>query len=240
MQRYGQYCPMSRAAEILATRWTLVIVRNMLLGCETFGEIADGAPGISHTLLSQRLDLLHRSGIIDRVPNPRGRGSRYLLTEAGRDLGAVCQAMGRWGLAWLEAGPEDLDPYVVLWGLCREIDRSLLPERRIVARFEFSDAPTRARSRLWLVMQRPEPEVCRKPPGFDEDLVVRTSSEWLMNWHLGRVSVGQGMREARVEVVGPRHLIRELCAWGGQSVFAEQAAGAPPPVEEALAAPAEA
>ena len=97
VRTYGQYCPVARATEILAMRWTPIIVRNLLLGCETFGELMDGAPGISRTLLSSRLELLEQYGIVERVPCERG--SRYLLTDAGRDLDMVVEAMGIWGSA---------------------------------------------------------------------------------------------------------------------------------------------
>jgi DNA-binding HxlR family transcriptional regulator len=225
MLGYGQYCPIARAAEVLATRWTLIIVRNLLLGCETFSEIADGAPGIPRSLLSQRLRLLETHGIVARAPNPHGRGWRYSLTDAGRDLHETCVVMGAWGARWLEMTAEELDPYVILWGLSRELGRrDLLPDRRIIVRFELRD--DRARHRFWLIAQRPEPEVCVKPPGYDEDLVVRTGAEWLARWYVGEVSLGQGLREGRIDVTGPQPLIRTLAAWGGQcSLTAELPAG---------------
>ena len=58
MRTYGQYCPIARGAEIFAERWTPLIVRNLYLGCGSFGEILEGAPGLSRTLLSQRLKQL--------------------------------------------------------------------------------------------------------------------------------------------------------------------------------------
>src|SRR5262245_44279381 len=86
VRTYGQYCPIARASEILAMRWTPIIVRNLLLGCETFSELEDGAPGISRTLLSQRLRLLEHHGIVERHAGARGHGSRYRLTAAGEEL----------------------------------------------------------------------------------------------------------------------------------------------------------
>jgi DNA-binding HxlR family transcriptional regulator len=213
MRGYGQYCPIARAAEILATRWTLIIVRNLLIGSETFSEIADGAPGIPRSLLSQRLRLLETHGLVVRTA--QGRATRYQLTEAGRDLHDTCVVLGAWGARWLEMTSEELDPYVILWGLSRELHRrDLLPERRLTTRFEVRHG--RVKHRFWLIAQRPEAEVCIKPPGYDEDLVVSTASDWLAHWFTGQVTLGQGLRERRVEVTGPQPLVRVLAGWGGQ------------------------
>src|SRR5262245_31450231 len=112
---YGQYCPITRASEILATRWTPVIVRNLVLGCETFSEIAEGAPGLPRSVLSDRLRMLERYGLVERTP-----ARRYRLTSAGEELEDVLLAMGNWGARWLElSAPEDLDAHVVLWSMCR-------------------------------------------------------------------------------------------------------------------------
>src|SRR5512139_3890538 len=97
MKTYGQYCPIARASELLAERWTPILVRNLLAGCRTFTELRDGAPGIPKALLVERLALLERSGVVTREPHSRGRGWTYELTEAGRELNAVCDALGTWG-----------------------------------------------------------------------------------------------------------------------------------------------
>lgn len=209
VRTYGQYCPVARATEILAMRWTPIIVRNLLLGCETFGELMDGAPGISRTLLSSRLELLEQYGIVERVPT--SHGSRYLLTDAGRDLDMVVEAMGIWGTRWLEITPAHFDSHTVLWSLCRMTEAEDLPTRRLVIRFELSDGERR---RLWVVLCPPASEVCIKPPGYDEDLVVRTSSEWLAKWHMGRISLGQAMHAGLISVVGPSELVQTLATLG--------------------------
>ncbi|CAN5209187.1 winged helix-turn-helix transcriptional regulator [soil metagenome] len=212
MKTYGQFCPIARGSEIFATRWTPIIVRNMLLGCRTFGEITEGAPGIPRSLLSERLKDLEILGLVVSRPNPNGRGSLYELTEAGQDLGQVCDALGEWGARWLELAPEHLDPHLTLWSVCKAIDRAFLPEEPVTMRFEFADAP-RGQSRFWLLVQRPEPEVCVKPPGFDENLVVRTDPEWLARWRLGETTLGGGMKARRVRVSGPRHMATALKNW---------------------------
>jgi DNA-binding HxlR family transcriptional regulator len=209
VRTYGQYCPIARATEILAMRWTPIIVRNLLLGCETFGELRDGAPGIPRTLLSSRLELLEQYGVVERVAS--GRGSRYRLTDAGRELEAVIEAMGMWGARWLEMTPAHFDAHTVLWSLCRNTEAADLPRRRLVIRFELSDGDRR---RLWVVLRPPDSEVCIKPPGYDEDLVVRTSSEWLAKWHLGRISLGQAMHSGLISVEGPSELVQTLSTLG--------------------------
>ena len=187
-------------------RWTPIIVRNLLLGCETFSEIQDGAPGIPRTLLSQRLRLLEQHGIVERLPGPR-----YRLTQPGRDLQPVVDALGAWGARWLEMAPEHLDAGVVLWSLCHEADVEALPVRRLVIRFEIPDDPHK---RFWVVLSEAESEVCVKPPGFHEDLVVTTASEWLAKWHMGRISLGQAMHEGLMRVNGPSELVRALGSLG--------------------------
>jgi DNA-binding HxlR family transcriptional regulator len=221
---YGQHCPVARGAEIFATRWTPIIVRNLLLGCRTFSELAAGAPGIPRALLSERLRQLEERGIVERHPNPRGRGWLYEPTAACEDLRPVCDALAAWGATWVEIAPEHLDPYAALWGMCRGIGYLPLPERRVTVRFELRNT-RRAPRRLWLLVHRPEPELCVKPPGFEEDLVVTTDPQWLIRWVLGQASLGQGMNARLVEVDGPRHLVRTLNTWGEQGVRAMQTWG---------------
>ena len=208
---YGQYCPIARASEILAMRWTPIIVRNLLLGCETFSEIQDGAPGIPRTLLSQRLTMLAQYGIVERHRGAKDRGWRYSLTPAGEELMPVCDALGAWGARWLEMAPPHLDAHVVVWSICRLAEHDALPDRRVVIRFELLDGRHR---RLWLVLAPEAREVCVKPPGFDEDLVVTATSEWLAKWHMGRISLGRAMHEGLIAVEGPRRLVRMLATLG--------------------------
>ena len=145
MRTYGQYCPIARASEILAERWTPIVIRNLLLGCNTFSEIAAGVPGIPKALLSTRLKQLEEAGIVDTTPNPSRRGHFYQLTEAGQDLGDVLMAMGAWGERWLELAPEHVDPTLVLWSWSRNyLAHDRLPDRRVVVRFEFNDQPRRS------------------------------------------------------------------------------------------------
>jgi DNA-binding HxlR family transcriptional regulator len=149
---YGQYCPIARSSELLAERWTLIIVRNLLNGCRTFTEIRQGAPGISTALLTQRLGSLERYGVVERTANKAGRGGTYRLTEMGQDLRAICDALGQWGATWLEIEPRHLDPAYVLWATTKLVDVDKIPRTTTVVRFALSDQPSQA---YWLVLRRP-------------------------------------------------------------------------------------
>jgi DNA-binding HxlR family transcriptional regulator len=220
MRNYGQYCPIARASEILAERWTPIILRNLLNGCSTFTEIADGAPGIPRSLLASRLRELERAGIVFSAANESGRGSRYHLTEAGRDLEEFLRALGTWGARWLELTPEHADPYVVLWAWSHwYVERERLPDRRVVVRFEFADQPLSSRW-FWLVLDGEQSEVCRLDPGYGVDLLVEAESTALAQWHLGRLTWQEAIRGGRIRVSGPLPLARMLPTWNRRSVYA--------------------
>ena len=220
MRNYGQYCPIARASEILAERWTLIILRDILNGVHTFSALADGAPGLSRTLLSTRLDQLQRAGVIDISPNPSGRGNLYTPTEAGHDLGPVMLALGTWGERWIELAPEHLDPGVVLESWVRQyLDHDRLPEGRVVVRFDFPKLAVKG-NQLWCIFDRSGSEVCRTYPGFEEDLVVRVDARALAEWHLGKITWGQGLDAGLIEVMGPPGLAAALPTWNKQSGWA--------------------
>lgn len=218
MRSYGQYCPIARAAEIFAERWTPIIVRNILLGCQTFTDIQRGAPGIPRSLLTQRLGVLERHGIIERHPQPRGRGARYLPTPAGRDLWEVCVALGEWGARWLEAAPEHLDPYVALWSMCNSLAANRIPSRRVVVRFDFPAQPQR-KSRFWLLIDHGHGEVCMSSPG-EEDLVVTADADRFVRWHMGHLSWAQATAGGAIRIQGQRQLAQAFPAWNKRSHFA--------------------
>jgi DNA-binding HxlR family transcriptional regulator len=216
MRTYGQYCPIARTSELLAERWTPIIVRNLLTGCRTFGELLDGAPGISRALLAQRLELLQEHGILTREPSS-GRGGRYLLTEKGRELKAVTDAMGAWGARWLELEPQHIDPAYVLWATCKLVDLAKVPSKGLVARIDLADRPTQ---RFWMLLRRSHAEVCSTYPGGPEDLIVRTDSQTLARWHLRHLTYEAAARSGRLQIDGARAPCKAFLACIRPSPFA--------------------
>jgi len=218
VRTYGQYCPIARGAEIFAERWTPLIIRNLYLGCTSFGDILEGAPGLSRTLLSQRLKQLERLAIVESVPKPDGHGRRYELTPAGHDLFRVCGSLGEWGARWLQIAPEHLDPFVALWSMCNALRRDRLPDRRVVIRFDFTGG--KHHERFWLLIEHGDTEICKTYPGLDEDLHIKAEAEAFVKWHAGQLSWAEATRNQRIQVHGPSALARAFPTWNSRSLFA--------------------
>lgn len=219
VRTYGQYCPIARGAEIFAERWTPLIIRNLHLGCETFNDILEGAPGLSRTLLSQRLKQLERVGIVTFELKKEGRGHHYRLTSAGSELFNVCLSLGEWGARWLEIAPEHLDPFIALWSMCNALRRDLLPDRRLVIRFEFTGRSRH--DRYWLLIELGDTEICKTNPGLDEDLFIRAEAEAFVKWHAGRVGWAEAVADGRIHVEGPAALAKAFPTWNARSAFAK-------------------
>jgi DNA-binding HxlR family transcriptional regulator len=215
MRSYGQYCPIARASELLAERWSIIILRNIvILGCRTFNEIADSAPGLSRGLLSKRLRELERAGVIEIRRKPDSPGSIYEPTEAGRELTQVMEALQHWGAKWADLTPEHAHPGVVLWMWGTFfLDRERLPRRRVLVRFDY---PTLSGpgSRCWLLIEQGDAEICDKYPGGDEQLVVVVNDPMVFaRWHLGELGWGDALRSGAIELTGSRNLARALPTW---------------------------
>jgi DNA-binding HxlR family transcriptional regulator len=210
---YRQYCPLARASEILAERWSLLIVRNLMFGATTFTEIARGVPFMSRSMLAKRLRELERNGVVKSVPKARGGGSHYGLTEAGADLaGAVNELIG-WANRWVDVRPEHSDPGFALWAWCRvQLDRAALPAARTVVAFTFPDERPGNR-RYWLLVERGDAEVCYQDPGGEPAAEVVARSRAFVDWHRGVLAWADAVRTGEISVQGKRSVVRGLPRW---------------------------
>jgi DNA-binding HxlR family transcriptional regulator len=218
MRSYAQYCPVAKATEILGDRWTLLIVREMLGGARGFNELQRGLPGISRSVLSDRMRALERAEILKRRTGPKGRTLEYGLQPAGRDLQAVVQAIGEWGATWsfTEPRPAELDPDLLIVWMARHVDRERLPFDRTVVQFDFRDP----RRRYWMVLEPSEVSVCLQHPGFDVDLEVMVDTATLYRVYLGRTELAGAMRAGQLTMNGPRTLQNGFGRWFTWSAFA--------------------
>ncbi len=219
MATYGQFCPVARASEIFAERWTPLILRELRADHHHFSEILKGLHRISPSLLGQRLKSLERVAVIEARPNPTGRGSTYHLTEAGSQLAELVGALGIWGQNWLDLQPEHLDSDILMWAILTHLHLDKLPPQRRVVRFEFRDE----KKRYWLVLRREDPDICYSDPGFGDDLVIRTDLEAITRVYLGQLSLVDARRCDLLEIEGPRELARGVFEWFPVSGFARHA-----------------
>jgi DNA-binding HxlR family transcriptional regulator len=213
---YGQFCPVAKASEIFATRWTPLVLRELMFGEHTFNGIHRGVPLISRAVLVARLRELEEQGLLERRPRLAGTGHEYWLTPAGEGLRPVVYALGHWGLVHTRdlLKPEDLDPGLLMYGLCRRVDVGALPDQRVVARFEFSGVPaSRTKFRImWLLLGRSGADVCLKDPGFAVDVTLRGDIADYVAVYLGhkawRELVGKTLW-----IEGDRRIARQFPAW---------------------------
>jgi DNA-binding HxlR family transcriptional regulator len=219
MQRYGQYCPLARGAEVLGDRWTLLIIREMLFGVQRFNELERFLPGISRSVLAQRLRHLQRVGLVERHADADGQRSLYLLTQAGRDLRPVVRAIGNWGAKWAfgDPDPAELDPDLVVQWISRHLAWERLPARRVVVQFAVTGPPVR---RYWLVIQPEDVSVCMHDPGFGVDAVFRSDARTLYQVYTGELALPDAQRSGRLQLDCAPAVRRQVPTWFAWSGFA--------------------
>jgi DNA-binding HxlR family transcriptional regulator len=216
---YGQFCPVAKASEIFAERWTPLILRELLLGSRRFNELEAGLPRISHSLLTHRLRTLEQAGLVQRHVTDTGRTSEYVLTQAGQELWDVVEALGSWGQKWVnhEITDTDIDPDLLIWDMHRRIDMRQIPNRQIVIQFDFTGQATK---RYWLVVRPAEVSVCVTYPGFEPDVLVTADTLALHQVWVGHLTFADALRSGRIVLDGPRALTRALPGWFQLSMFA--------------------
>ena len=221
---YNQFCPVAMASEILCSRWTLVLLRELVVGSTRFNELRRGVPRMSPALLSRRLKDLEAAGIVQRSP-VRGEPGvyEYRLTKAGRDLQPVVEAVGAWGQRWIETEVSlaNLDANLLMWDMRRNIDPAPMPDRRSTIEVIFSDQPA-ARPKYWLVVEPgKEVDLCSVDPGFDVDLYLSTDLRTMTEIWMGYTAIARAKEQGRLTVTGNRQLEAKLKSWLSLSRFAK-------------------
>jgi DNA-binding HxlR family transcriptional regulator len=222
--RFGQFCPVAMASEVFAQRWTPIILRELFAGSHRFNEISRGMPLISRALLARRLRELEQHGVIASAPIEGARGREYRLTAAGEEFREVIDRLGEWGQRWtVRVDPKNLDAGFLMWNVRRRIAVDRLPSRRVVARFDFRGAPAQHRGprTFWLILNKPDVDLCLEDPGHEVDLYVDADLTAMAQVWLGDETLQSALRSGAVELAGPRQLIRAFPSWLLLSRFAD-------------------
>ena len=215
--KFGQFCPVALACEVLAERWTPLILRELLAGSDQFNALHRGIPRISRPLLAKRLRELEKAGVVARTKG------RYRLTESGHEVRSVIEALGTWGQRWTSRVRRDtLDPSFLMWNIRRRIALDQLPQRRVVVAFDFKAVPAayRGHRAFWLLLEAGQAELCVDDPGYEVDLGVDAELAALTEVWLGDISLQDATRAGRVRISGARELARAFPGWLMLSGFA--------------------
>ena len=208
---YRQHCGLAKALDVVGERWTLLLVRELLLGPRTWSQLLEALPGLTTNLLAKRLGELQDAGVIERHaapedPRPGRRGS-YALSERGRSLEPVVMELARWGKELLPSPPAPGDRFDIGWAL-------LSSKRRY----------TRAASRPQLVLELGAGErrfMLRASPGYldvhegtpwSADLVLDGDQQAVLELWFGQRSAAQLLASGRLSLVGELDQLREFLA----------------------------
>ncbi len=228
---YGQFCPVSIAAEVLSERWSLLVLRELLAGSTRFNDLHRGVPLMSASLLSQRLRDLEGAGLVERQPLPTGKGYSYHLTDSGEALRPIVDGIGLWGAKYMRTqySQENLDPSLLMWDMRRWIRGDLMPPGKIVVRFDIPDAPMPKRH-YWMVKEESgDIDLCLFDPGFPVNLVVTSGLRTLTRVWMGDIEAESAVRNQQVTLDGDPMVRMTFYDWIGLSPFVHlQAAGAEP------------
>lgn len=220
---YGQFCPVAMAAEVICSRWTALVVRELICGSTRFNDIRRGVPRMSPTLLSKRLKELVEAGVIVERTTGQAGTVEYRLTEAGQELRDVIMSLGIWGRRWLDTSVslKNLDPSLLMWDMRRNLAPALLPDRRCTVKFVYPELSA-ARKTFWLVIEGGQVDLCSIDPGFDVDLYVRSSLRSMTAVWTGVSTLKAEIDAGNIALTGDDAVARSMHGWLGLSPFAKE------------------
>ena len=219
--QYGQFCPIAKATEILGEKWTILIVRELLMGGRRFNELQRGLGDISPALLTSRLKYLESQGMVARRRQSGQRGFEYLPTPACQALLPVLKSLGEWGLCWARHTilDDDFDVDLLMLYLERSIDPAQLIGDESVIRFQFTDL--KEQKDWWLLVKGDKVDLCLRDPGKDVNVYFTCTLRTMHDVWMGERTYREAIDAGDLHIEGDPALTRNIKAWLRPSVFAE-------------------
>lgn len=219
MSIYGQFCPIAKAVEVIGERWTLLIIRELLVGSTRFNELQRGLARLSPSLLTKRLKELEAAGLVVRHPIAGQRGYEYHLSDAGKALGPVLMEVGQWGINWVTSGidEDELDIELLMLEMERNIRTDLLPPNQTTVKFHFTDANNFPN--WWFILKPENCDLCTSDPGFEPQLYVTTDVRTLTEIWMSEQTWQAAIKNTTLKVMGPKHLTKDFYRWFGESTL---------------------
>ena len=218
---YGQFCPIAKASEIIGEKWTVLIIRELLMGGTRFNELQRGLSLISPTLLSKRLDSLVEHGLVMKKKIPGQKGYEYLATESCNELLPIIKSLGDWGMRWARSNltEKDYDVELLMLYLQRSVVPDKLPGNETVIRFKFTDI--KEYPDWWMVVERDDVDICVNDPGKDVDIYFTSTVKTLADVWMGESTYRKAIREGQLTLVGDKVLTHNVSSWLTNSLFSD-------------------
>ncbi|MDW3094752.1 MAG: helix-turn-helix domain-containing protein [Gammaproteobacteria bacterium] len=222
MEKYCQFCPVAKAAEILCEKWVILVLRELMMGSTRFGQLRCGLPRISPSILSRRLKSLEEQGIILRSKKLKANNYEYFLTQSGEELRPIVLGFGAWGHKWAKnkITTEDLDAGFLLWDMRRRLNIDYFNNQRAVINIEFYDQDNRDRY-WWIVIDNNEIDLCFEDTGHEPDIVIITTLKTMTNIWLGYEKLTTMIRNGKMKILGSKTHVKNISEWIGRSTFAD-------------------
>ena len=227
MVDYGQFCPVAKASELIGERWTILIIRELVLGTHRFSDFQRALSRVSPALLTKRLNGLEKAGIIVKKAQQGRRGYQYFLTPAGRQLSPIIEHLATWGMRWARGQLTDseLDVEFLMWEIQRRLDTEALPDGETVLCFIFEEL-TQFKS-WWIVINGDDVDLCTKNPGKDVDLYICSTVRTMVEIWEGEIGLKTAQRKNLLKTNGNRQLVKTLTDWFGICLYADVKRGDP-------------
>lgn len=211
--KYGQFCPIAKATELVGERWTILIIRELLMGTTRFSDFQRALSQISPTLLTKRLSQLVDEGLVVRKTAGSGKRAEYYPTVAGKELGPIIQGLGEWGMRWArgQMNDDELDVELLMYDLCRRLQPDTLPGGETVIHFSFRGLESFPQ--WWIVVDEGKRELCVIHPGRDADVSIRSDVRTMVEIYAGDLAVADARRQGRIEITGVPGLVRGAGKW---------------------------
>lgn len=223
MEKYCQFCPVAKAAEILCEKWVILVLRELMMGSTKFGQLRKGLPRISPSILSRRLKTLEEYGVIKRLQKQDKSGYEYHLSESGEELRPIVLRFGTWGHRWAKNKivKEDLDAGFLLWDMRRRLNVDYFGNERVVIHVEFTDQENLDRY-WWMVIENGEIDLCFEDTGHEPDIIIITTLQTMTQIWLGYENLNTMLEKRKLKIFGAKKHINNISKWIGRSTFAEE------------------
>lgn len=220
---FGQFCPIAKATEVLGEKWTILILRELLMGSSRFNELQRGLSMISPAVLSKRLSTLAEYGLIVKRKLQGQKGYEYLPTKSAEELLPIFIDLGNWGMRWTREHltNNDFDVDFLMLYLQRSIQPDMLPGKETVIKFHFTDI--KQQSDWWILVNGREIDVCTIDPAKEPDIYFACTVKCLSDIWMGETTYRKEIRAGNLKLVGPGVLTKNVSNWMSDCMFASTA-----------------